>query len=76
MAVVYKQKVVGNIAFGNVLVHGHVEGEKIQLFSMAIRNIHMIHLDEIKGWMQRQGVRLGIIANFNGARLNIVYVRG
>lgn len=68
--VAYKGRVIGNVAFANILVEG-----KVILFPVAIGNVQDIHLDNLKQWMRLQGVELGILANFDAVRLEIIFVR-
>jgi len=70
MQVAYKGIVIGDIAFGHILVEG-----KIIVFPVALRDIKDIQLDDLKHWMQICGVQLGVLANFNATRLEVVFVR-
>ncbi len=68
--VAYKNKIIGDVAFANVLVEG-----KIILFPVAIGNLQDIHLDNLKRWMALSNVQLGILANFDAVRLEIMFIR-
>ncbi len=68
--VAYKDTVIGDIAFGHLLVEG-----KIMIFPVAIRDTEDIHLDNLKTWMRWQNIQLGILANFDDVRLSPVFVR-
>lgn len=68
--VAYKSRIIGTVTFANILVEG-----KIILFPVAIGNLRDIHLDNLKQWMALRGVKLGILANFDAVRLEIVFVR-
>ncbi len=68
--VTYKNKIIGDVAFANILVEG-----KIILFPVAIGHIQDIHLDNLKQWMALSNVQLGILANFDAVRLEIVFIR-
>ncbi len=68
--VTYKNKIIGDVAFANILIEG-----KIVVFPVAIGNIQDIHLDNLKHWMALSNVQLGILANFDAVRLEIVFVR-
>lgn len=70
MQVAYKGAVIGDIAFGHILVDG-----KIIVFPVALRDIKDIQLDDLKHWMQICGVQLGVLANFNATRLEVLFVR-
>jgi GxxExxY protein len=70
MKVDYKGEIVGEIAFGHILVDN-----KVMVFPVAIRDTRSIHLDNLKAWMRMNGIQLGILTNFNAVRLEIVYVR-
>ncbi|MCW5853244.1 MAG: GxxExxY protein [Anaerolineae bacterium] len=70
MEVDYKGTLVGDIAFG----HLHVEG-KIMVFPVAVGNLSSIRLDNLRTWLRRNDIQLGILANFNALRLEIVFLR-
>jgi len=70
MQVVYKGMVVGDVAFGHILVEG-----KIMVFPVAIGDISGIHLDSLKDWMRLCDTQLGIVANFDAIHLDVVFVR-
>ena len=68
--VMYKNKIIGDVAFANILVEG-----KILLFPAAIGNLQDIHLDNLKQWMALSRVQLGILANFDAVRLEVMFIR-
>jgi GxxExxY protein len=68
--IAYKGKVIGNIAFANILIEG-----KIILFPVAIGNVQDIHLDNLKHWLTLSDVQLGILANFDAVSLEVVFIR-
>jgi GxxExxY protein len=68
--VAYKNIVLGDIAFGHLTVEG-----KVMVFPAAYRDASVIHYDTLKYWMRLSGIRLGILANFNATRLQLVFVR-
>jgi GxxExxY protein len=70
MQVTYKDVIVGDVAFGHLLVEG-----KVMVFPVAIGNVQDIHLNNLKEWMRRCQIDLGILANFDAVSLDIVYVR-
>jgi GxxExxY protein len=70
MQVTYKGMVIGDVAFRHILVE-----DKAMVFPVAIRDIRGIHLDNLKDWMRTCGIQLGILANFNAVRLDVVFVR-
>jgi len=70
MQVAYKGVVVGEVAFAHILVEG-----KTMVFPVATRDIQTIHLDNLKHWMRLCDIQLGILANFDAIRLDVVFVR-
>lgn len=70
MQVMYKAQVLGDVAFNHLLVE-----EKVLVFPVAVSNVQSLHLDNIKDWLRLNNVPLGLIANFNAARLQTVIVR-
>jgi GxxExxY protein len=70
MQVTYKGVVIGDVAFGHIVVEG-----KIMVFPVAIGDISMIHLDSLKDWMRLCDIQLGILANFDAIRLEPVFIR-
>jgi GxxExxY protein len=69
--VAYKDIILGNIAFGHLTVEG-----KVMVFPAAYRDASVIHYDTLKYWMRLCDIRLGILANFNATRLQLMFVRG
>jgi GxxExxY protein len=70
MQVAYKGEMVGDIAFGHLLVEG-----KLMVFPVALQYTRDIKLDNLKRWMRRNGIQLGILANFDAAQLEVVIIR-
>ena len=70
MQVTYKGIVIGDVAFGHIMVEGI-----IMVFPVAIGDISDIHLDSLKDWMRQCDIQLGIIANFDAIHLEPVFVR-
>jgi len=70
MQVAYKGTVIGDIAFAHLVVEG-----KVMVFPVALRDVRAIHLNNLKDWMRKCGIQLGILANFNAVRLELVFVR-
>jgi GxxExxY protein len=70
MQVAYKNVVVGDVAFGHLLVEG-----KVMVFPVAIGDVQDIHLDNLKEWMRVCKIQLGILANFDAVHLEIIYIR-
>jgi len=69
MQVTYKGAVIGDMAFGHVVVEG-----VIMVFPVAIGDINAIHLDSLKDWMRLCGIRLGIMANFDAIHLKPIFI--
>lgn len=70
LQVTYKDVVVGDVAFGHLVVE-----DKIMVFPVAINKLTDIHLDNLKTWMKLCGIQLGIVANFDSVRLEISFIR-
>jgi len=70
MQVTYKGIVIGDVAFGHIVVEG-----TIMVFPVAIGDISAIHLDSLKDWMRLCNIQLGILANFDAIHLDVVFVR-
>lgn len=70
MQVAYKGVAIGDIAFAHLVVE-----DKVMVFPAALRDVRAIHLDNLKNWMRICSVQLGILANFNAVRLEVVFVR-
>ena len=68
--VVYKGKAIGDIAFAHLLVEG-----KIIVFPVAIGCIQDIRLENLKQWLALSEVSLGILANFDAVKLEILFIR-
>lgn len=70
MQVAYKGTIIGDVAFAHILVEG-----KVMVFPVALHHVQDIRLDDLKRWMRLSDVHLGIVANFDAARLEVVFVR-
>ncbi len=70
MQVMYKGATIGDMAFGHLVVEG-----KAMVFPTAVGDIHSLHLSDLKDWMRICEIQLGILANFNAVRLEVVFVR-
>ena len=70
MQVAYKGVVIGDVAFGHIIIEG-----KVMLFPVAIRDISDIHRNNLIRWMQLCGIQLGILANFDAIHLKPVFIR-
>jgi GxxExxY protein len=70
MEVTYKNVVIGNIAFGHLVVE-----DKLMVFPVAIRDVADIRLENLKAWMQQRHIPLGILANFDDVSLKPVLVK-
>ncbi len=68
--VTYKDKIIGDVAFANILVEG-----KIIVFPVAIGNLQDIHLDNLKQWLALSDIQLGILANFDAVSLEFMFLR-
>jgi GxxExxY protein len=70
MLVDYKDKLVGEIAFGHLLIEG-----RVMVFPTAAEETPLYYIDNFKSRMRRNGVQLGILANFNSTRLQPLFIR-
>jgi GxxExxY protein len=70
MQVAYKGLIIGDVAFGHLLVEG-----KIMIFPIARNDLRAVHFETLKGWMRLCNVQLGILANFNAVRLETAFLR-
>jgi GxxExxY protein len=70
MQVTYKGDVIGDMAFGHLLVEG-----KIMVFPVALQYTRDIKLDNLKRWMHRNDIQLGILANFDPVQLDVIIIR-
>lgn len=70
LQVTYKNIIIGDVAFGHLLVEG-----KVMVFPVAIGDVQDIQLNNLKEWMRQSQIQLGILANFDAVHLEIVYVR-
>jgi GxxExxY protein len=66
----YKDVVLGDIAFGHMLVEGQV-----MVFPVAIGSLRSIHLENLKRWMRLCNIHLGILANFDAIRPEVEFIR-
>lgn len=70
MTVFYRNKSVGNISLGHLLIE-----DKIMLFPVAVKDIQQLNPANLRLWAQSQKVSLGILANFYPAQLALVFMR-
>ncbi len=70
LQIAYKGEAVGDIAFGHLLVDG-----KLMVFPVALQYTRDIKLDNLKRWMRQNGIKVGILANFDPAQLEVVTIR-
>ncbi len=70
MNVIYKGSPIGNVAFDHLVV-----SDQVMVFPIARRHIHEMPLDPLKAWMRACDIRLGILANFDAVRLDIIFIR-
>lgn len=68
--VAYKGKIIGDLAFAHLLVEG-----KVILFPAAIDQLRDIRLENLKQWLAYSEVELGILANFDAIKLDIMFIR-
>ena len=66
----HKGTTIGDIAFAHLMVEG-----KAMVFPVALRDVQAIHLDNLKDWMRICNIQLGILANFDALRLEVIFVR-
>jgi GxxExxY protein len=62
--VFYQGRSVGEIKFGHMQV-----GDSLLMFPVAIRDMEMLHIDDLKSWMRHLGTPLAILGNFYPSRL-------
>ena len=70
MDVTYKGTMIGNVAFAHLLVDG-----KVMVFPVAYQDRRTADLDIMREWMRICDIKLGIIANFQAARLSTTFLR-
>ncbi len=70
MSVIYKETPIGNVAFDHLII-----ADQVMVFPIARRHIHEMPLDPLKAWMRACGIRLGILANFDAIRLDVIFIR-
>ncbi|MBE7474404.1 MAG: hypothetical protein DPW09_17325 [Anaerolineae bacterium] len=68
--VAYKGKIISDLAFAHLLIES-----KIILFPVAIGQLRDIHLENLKQWLAYSEVQLGILANFDAVKLEIMFIR-
>jgi hypothetical protein len=62
--------VIGDIAFAHLLVEG-----QIMVFPVAIGRLEDIQLENLKQWLTWRNLKLGILANFDAVRLEVMFIR-
>ncbi len=68
--VVYHGAVVGKVHFSHLLIEG-----RILLFPVATTNLDHVRLNNLKDWMRKESVSLGILANFYPESLDPIVLR-
>ncbi len=66
----YKGDIIGDVAFAHLLIEG-----RVMVFPVALYHIEDIDLENLKRWMRLGNIQLGILANFDAVRLEVVIVR-
>ena len=67
MAVYYEDHVIGQLTFHHFLVE-----DNVMVFPVATsRDVDRVAL---RSWLRRNGIRLGIVGNFYGEKLNIAFI--
>ena len=64
MTVFYQGKPVGGVKLGHMQIE-----DKIMLFPVAVREGQRLEPENMRLWMESQGISLGILANFATAYL-------
>ncbi len=70
LLVSYKDVVIGDIAFAHLLVEA-----QIMVFPVAIGRLEDIQLENLKQWLTWRNLKLGILANFDAVRLEVMFIR-
>jgi len=68
--VCYEDRSIGQLTF-----HHFVVEEKLAVFTTTINEMSDMDAEMLKQWMKHKGIRLGIVANFQGMRLGLSFLR-
>lgn len=71
LAVIHRGQHIGDVTF-----HHFIVDDKLALAPVAVQEISQSQANKVRTIMQRQGLRLGMIVNFQNDRLEVKYVRG
>jgi GxxExxY protein len=70
MTVFYRRDAIGQVKLKHLLVEGCV-----MIFPVAVADVGQIEPENLRRWMASEGISLGILANFQAARLDPVFMR-
>ena len=70
MAVLYRGETIGKVKLGHIQIE-----DKIMLFPVAIQDTNQFQPGNLRHWIERQDIPLGILANFHAERLAPVLMR-
>jgi len=70
LEVIHREQPIGEVAFRHFIVD-----DKVVLAPVAVTEISQSEQNKVRTIMRRRGLRLGMIANFQGERLDVKYVR-
>jgi GxxExxY protein len=68
--VYYRGQVIGEVNFNHLLVEN-----KLMVFPVAVQSLNDVSIINLKAWMYRSQVRLGILANFYATKLEFLVLR-
>ena len=70
MQVLYRGHSVGVVKLGHLQIE-----DRLMIFPVAVRETEQVEPENLRRWMESQGIPLGILANFHAARLELVFMR-
>jgi GxxExxY protein len=70
MQVIYKGEAIASIEFGHLRL-----GNWLVVFPVATGDINNIHLNNLRDWLRAEGVKLGIVANFQDVKLKPIFLK-
>jgi len=70
LEVIHREQPIGEVRFQHFIVD-----DKVVLAPVAVTEISQSEQNKVRTIMRRRGLRLGMIANFQGERLDVKYVR-
>ena len=70
MTVLYQGEPVGEVKLKHLQIGNH-----IMLFPVAVRDMRQVEPENLRRWMASQGVPLGILANFQSERLDLMFMK-